>query len=597
MTPYPHRTPQAPDGVGADQDNRPAGRSATAVIEPTRRRLGEVLVEHGSLTHESLATALELQATRGGRLGEVLLAEGFVQPVDLVRALADQFGFEFADLRDTEIDQTLMESVPLPLVRRHRAIPLRDEEGTVVVAMVNPADIVALDDLRALLRRPLRPVMVDGSQLADVLTRVSSGDEQVRSSIRLAVAEAREDDDEGGLTTRVVQDDASDAPIIRFVDLMISRAVQERASDIHVEPTSTAMRIRFRIDGVLHESMHPPRALHAGILSRIKVMSGIDIAEKRVPQDGRVSLSIMDRSVDLRVATMPTVYGEAAVLRILRRDDGLARVSELQMRPDQLERLEAAYRRPWGLVLVTGPTGSGKTTTLYSILRELNEPSRNLMTVEDPVEYRLDGVKQVQVKPKVGLTFASALRAMLRADPDVILVGEIRDRETAITAAEASLTGHLVLASLHTNDASSAALRLIEMGVEPYLVVAGIRGVLAQRLARRLCPTCRVPHPLEREAATAAGMPDWAVCDDGPTVLHEPKGCAECSETGFHGRFAVTEFLDVSESIAHLILERAPSQQIARVAVQEGMLQLRDAGILRVLDGTTSLAELFRALG
>ncbi|MEZ5242222.1 MAG: ATPase, T2SS/T4P/T4SS family [Microthrixaceae bacterium] len=566
-------------------------------MQPPKRRLGEVLLEHGSLTPEALDNALELQSNRGGRLGEVLLAEGMVQAVDLVRALADQFGFEFADLRDTEIDQTLMESVPLPLARRHRAIPLREESGLVVVAMVNPADIVALDDLRALLRRPLRPVMVDGAQLAEVLTRVSSSDEQVRSSIRLAVAEAREDDDQDGLTTRIVQSDSADAPIIRFVDLMVSRAVQERASDIHVEPTSSALRIRFRIDGVLHESMHPPRALHAGILSRIKVMSGIDIAEKRIPQDGRVSLSIMDRSVDLRVATMPTVYGEAAVLRILRRDDGLSRVADLRMRPDQLARFEAAYRRPWGLVLVTGPTGSGKTTTLYSVLRELNEPTRNLMTVEDPVEYRLDGIKQVQVKSKVGLTFAAALRAMLRADPDVILVGEIRDRETAITAAEASLTGHLVLASLHTNDASSAALRLVEMGVEPYLVVAGIRGVLAQRLARRLCPTCRVPHPLGREAAAAAGLPEWAIAVDGPTVLHEPGGCAECSGTGFLGRFAVTEFLDVTESIAHLILERAPSQQIARVAMDEGMVQLRDAGVQRVLDGTTSLAELYRALG
>lgn len=555
------------------------------------------MVENGSLTPEALVEALRLQSIRGERLGEVLVAEGLVQPVDLVRALADQFGFDFADLRDTEIDQSLMEAVPLPLARRHRAIPLREEGDAVVVAMVNPADIVALDDLRALLRRPLRPVMVDGAQLANVLTRVSSSDEQVRSSIRLAVAEAREDDDQDALTTRVVQDDAGDAPIIRFVDLMVSRAVQERASDIHVEPTSNAMRIRFRIDGVLHESMHPPRSLHAGILSRIKVMSGIDIAEKRIPQDGRVSLSIMDRSIDLRVATVPTVYGEAAVMRILRRDDGLSRVADLQMRPDQLARLEGAYRRPWGLVLVTGPTGSGKTTTLYSVLRELNEPTRNLMTVEDPVEYRLDGIKQVQVKPKVGLTFAAALRAMLRADPDVILVGEIRDKETAITAAEASLTGHLVLASLHTNDASSAPLRLVEMGVEPYLVVAGIRGVLAQRLARRLCPACRVQRPFNRVDATAAGLPEWAIAADGPTMLFEPGGCAECSGTGYNGRFAVTEFLDVTETIAHLILERAPSQEIARVAVQEGMLQLRDAGVLRALDGTTSLAELYRALG
>ncbi len=476
-------------------------------------------------------------------------------------------------------------------------MPLRDDDGVAVVAMANPADIVALDDLRAVLRRPVRAVMVDSAQLADVLARFSSGDEQVRSSIRLAVAETRDDDSEEGLITRVLNDDSEDAPIIRFVDLIISRAVRERASDIHVEPTSSGLRIRFRIDGVLHDAMHPPRSLHAGILSRIKVMSGIDIAEKRIPQDGRVSLSIMERGVDLRVATIPTVYGEAVVLRILRRDDGVSRVSDLKMAPDQQSRFETAYRRLWGLVLVTGPTGSGKTTTLYSVLRELNDPSRNLMTVEDPVEYRLDGVKQVQVQPKVGLSFASALRSMLRADPDVILVGEIRDQETAITAAEASLTGHLVLASLHTNNASSAPLRLVEMGVEPYLVVAGIRGVLAQRLARRLCTTCRGARTFTATEASAAGIPQWAIPTNGSVTVGEPVGCADCTGTGFKGRFAITEYLDVSEEIAHLILERAPTQQVARVATEEGMLTMRDAGIHRVLDGTTSLAELYRSLG
>jgi type IV pilus assembly protein PilB len=308
-------------------------------------------------------------------------------------------------------------------------------------------------------------------------------------------------------------------------------------------------------------------------------------------------MTLGDRSVDLRVATVPTVHGEAAVMRILRSDDGPTRVADLGMEAAQLQRLQDCYRRPWGLLLVTGPTGSGKTTTLYSILRELNEPTRNLLTVEDPVEYRMDGVKQIQVRPQVGLTFAAALRSMLRADPDVVLVGEIRDRETAVTAVEASLTGHLVLASIHTNDAASTPLRLLEMGVEPYLVVAGLRGVLAQRLARLLCTACRRPLVLSAADASSAEVPAHLLAPDGTFATLAAGGCPACSGTGYRGRFAVCEFLGVSEAVSHLVLQRAPSQQLARVAHEEGMMTMRSAGMQHVADGTTSLAELLRSLG
>lgn len=562
---------------------------------PTRRLLGEVLVDHGVLSAEELERALELQGRRGGRLGEVLLAEQLIRPLELVRALALQYGLEFVDLDEVEVDRGLAEELPEGMARRHRMLPLRAEpDGTIVLGMVNPADVVALDDARAALRRPIRPVMVDSGQLADAIARTAAGDEQVRRVIRQAVADVGDD---GGAPSATLATGTSPAPIIRFVDLMIQRAVQERASDIHVDPEASAVRIRFRIDGVLHEVMHPPKSLLAGLISRIKVMAGLDIAEKRLPQDGRVSLVVGDRPLDLRVATVPTVHGEAAVLRLLRRDEGPTRVVDLGLPDDQFARLERCYRRPWGLLLVTGPTGSGKTTTLYSILRELNDPSRNLLTVEDPVEYRMDGVKQIQVRPQVGLTFANALRAMLRADPDIVLVGEIRDRETAVTAVEASLTGHLVLASIHTNDAASTPLRLLEMGVEPYLVTAGLRGVLAQRLARRLCEHCKRDAALDAEAGRRAGVPPVLLDVDGTFQAMDALGCPACGGTGYKGRFAICEFMDVDEHVAHLVLERAPSQRILQAAIEGGMVPMRDFGMQRVADGTTSLREVLRALG
>ena len=553
-------------------------------------------MERGAVTAQQLDQALARQKKGGGRLGEVLLDLGFVEPTDLLSALAVQFGMEFVDLEHVEVDRTLVQKVPEPLARRHRAVPIMDDGGVIVVAMANPGDVIALDDIRAIVRAPVRPVMGDPGQISDVISRSSQGDEQVQAAIRLAVADASDVEDESDL--RVVGGaESDDAPVVRFVDLMIGKAVQDRASDIHVESTGTSLRVRYRIDGVLHEVMHPPKSLHAGIVSRIKVMASIDIAEKRIPQDGRVSMVVSGRAIDLRVATVPTVYGEAVVMRILRRDDGLARLSELGMHSSQMERFSAAFARTWGIVLVTGPTGSGKTTTLYSALRELNDPSRNIMTVEDPVEYRMEGLKQLQVNQRAGLTFAAALRSMLRADPDVVLVGEIRDKETATIAVEASLTGHLVLASVHTNDASSTPLRLIEMGVEPYLVTAGLRGVLAQRLARRLCDKCAVPAPLGAREALGAGVPEHLIGADGFFPMMKAVGCAACSNTGYRGRFAINEYLEVTESIAQLILDRAPTREIERVSVAQGMFTLREDGMRKVAAGLTSLEDLLRCIG
>lgn len=565
-----------------------------------RRRLGEILVESGRLSEEQIERALTMQRGSGRRLGEVLLDEGLVQPIDLLRALAVQFELDFVDLDEVQMDPTLLAQIPDALARRHRSIPLYRDDDRVVVAMANPADVFAIDDLRTLLRSDIHPVMADSGQILDALGRTKQGDEHVQQAIRMALATATVDEEpQQAKVTRNADRAAAedDAPIVRFVDLLIARAVQERASDIHIEPTAADLRVRYRIDGVLHESLRPPRTLQAGILSRIKVMADIDIAERRLPQDGRVSLTVGGRPIDLRVATVPTVYGEAAVLRILRRDGDYTQLSDLGMLPEMQTEFERTYKVPWGAVFVTGPTGSGKTTTLYSVLRDINSPTRNLITVEDPVEYRLNGVKQVQVNNKAGLTFANALRNFLRADPDVILVGEIRDRETATIAIEASLTGHLVLSSLHTNDSVSTPMRLLEMGVEPFLVTSSLKGVLAQRLARRLCERCRVPVHLTPSEAEVAKVPAPLLAEDGTFSCYRAGGCPSCANSGYKGRFGIHEVLVVDDDLSKLILDRASTAVLAQSAVDKGMVTMRMDGLRKVALGWTSLEELLRVLG
>ncbi|MGE0877590.1 MAG: GspE/PulE family protein [Acidimicrobiia bacterium] len=562
-----------------------------------RPKLGEILTESGRIAPDDLQRVLSKQRN-GQRLGDALLEEGLIDPIDLLRALAKQFGLDFVDLDTISPDLSLVAQVPEAFARRHRAIPIVDEGDRIVVAMANPADVFALDDIRVILRRDVRPVMADPSLIMEIIERVGRGDSQVQEAMRRAMA------DSGGGEDSVVRavaaertGGADDAPIVQFVDLLIAKAVQDRASDIHIEPTGAGLRVRFRIDGVLVEAVHPPKNLQSGILSRIKVMADIDIGERRIPQDGRASMEVGGRTIDLRVATVPTVYGEAIVMRILHRGANRVGMDDLGFLPRQLEVFKTLYKRSWGALFVTGPTGSGKTTTLYGTLQELNQPDRNIITIEDPVEYRMDGIKQVQVNNKAGLTFAAALRSFLRADPDIILVGEIRDKETATIAVEASLTGHLVLSTLHTNDAASTPLRLLEMGVEPFLVTSAVHGVLAQRLARKLCERCREPVVMSAVDAEALHVP--ADLRDSMGGFHHFRsvGCSQCAGTGYRGRFAIHELLPVTEEISSLVLQRVSSEHIRRTAVEQGMITLHEDGMRKVAMGLTAPEELVRVIG
>ncbi len=568
----------------------------------TRRRIGEILVELELVTEGQIAAALDEQRASGSRLGDVLLKSGYVTPRDLVRALAVQFDLPFVDLDDHRIDPEVAQLIPQNLARRHRAIPVWREGQKVVVAMANPVDVLALDDIRARVGRQVEAVMAEGAQILSIVGGLGHSDSRVQETIQAAVVESSELAGPQPATGAGVQidEDGDKAPIVRFVDLLLAKAIQERASDIHVEPTSNDLRIRFRVDGVLHEAMSPPRSLQAGIVSRIKVMADIDIAERRVPQDGRLTVTANDEQHDIRVVTLPTIHGEAVVLRVLRSGQQSVGIGGLGFLPRQLDRYREAYQQPWGAILVTGPTGSGKSTTLYATLEELMDSTRNIITIEDPVEYRIDGVKQVQVNQRSGMTFARALRSFLRADPDIMLVGEIRDGETATIAVEASLTGHLVLSTLHTNNCASTPMRLIEMGVEPFLVASSVTAVLAQRLARQLCDRCSLARevPLDQlglDDATLAALP--ADLRQHDTIsAHQAVGCQSCGHSGYRGRFAIHEVMPVTEEVAELILGQARAEDVERVAIELGMETLRTDGLRKVAMGLTTIEELFRVI-
>ncbi len=553
--------------------------------------LGALLIDEGLLTEAQLDAALAEQSRSGKPLGRLLIEQGTISETELVRTLARQVGLEFVDLGDWTIDGSVASVVSESLARRYQAIPIGWEDGKLVVAMADPSNVFAVDDIRALAGAEVRSVVATASQILETIEQLYRVDGEVDELMQAATDEADEEADLSNLSEVV-----EDAPIVKFVNLLVNQAVNDRASDIHVEPTETDLRIRFRIDGVLHEVMRSPRSIQAGVISRLKVMADINIAERRVPQDGRITMKINGRGIDLRVATLPTVYGEKVVMRILDKSQAVLRLEDLGFLPEALARFATSYRKPYGTILVTGPTGSGKSTTLYATLNILNEPHRNIITVEDPVEYRLPGINQVQIHPKAGLTFPGALRSILRADPDIILVGEIRDKETAIIGIEAALTGHLVLSTLHTNDAASTPMRLVEMGVEPFLVTSALDAVVAQRLARKLCDKCREPYqPTEAELAAA----DWPMDDlhDGewPT-LHRAIGCTACGRTGYRGRFGVHEVMLLSEEIERLIIERRSTEDIQKMAITQGMVSLREDGLRKVGIGMTSLEEIFRVV-
>ena len=553
--------------------------------------VGTMLLEDGLLTEAELDGAIASQEESGLPLVSVLLDGGLVDEADLMKAVARRLGIEYVDLSEVTVDPAAAALVPENLRSRYAALPYAFDEGRLVVAMADPGNVLAIDDIRAVSGRDVAIVAATRVDIADAARRAMRFDDSVSDLADLALAdEDAEVEDVGTLEAA-----AEDAPVVKLMNTIIARAVNERASDIHVEPGERELRIRFRIDGVLHEVMTTSRSIANAVVSRIKIMADLDIAERRVPQDGRVSMRVGGRAIDLRVATLPSMYGEKVVMRILDKSAGVASLTDLGFLPYNLERYREAYEMPYGAILVTGPTGSGKTTTLYSTLDILNAPEVNIITVEDPVEYRLDGVTQVQVNRKAGLLFATALKSILRADPDIVLIGEIRDGETAAIAVEAALTGHLVLSTLHTNDAPSSINRLIDMGVEPFLVSSAIDGVLAQRLARLLCEKCKEAYTPEAGALERIGW-DPEDLADGPPVLYRPVGCRTCSNTGYRGRIAVNEVMPISEELQRMTVERRSSEDMRNVAIEQGMRTLRQDGLAKVALGITSIEEVLRVV-
>ena len=554
-------------------------------------QLGALLLQHGLITQADLDAALAANEKNGKPISRILIEMGRITESDLVRTLAQQVGLGFVDLEEITIDAAVTLLVPESLVRRYQAIPIQwDEKGRLVVTMADPSNVFAADDIRAMTGAEVVTVVSPPSQVQQLIDRVHRLDGEVDTMAQ----EAADEFGDGGVDASKIDDLIEDAPIVKFVNLVITQAVADRASDIHIEPTESDLRIRYRIDGVLHEAMRSPKAIQAGVTSRLKVMADINIAERRVPQDGRISVRVGGIEVDLRVATLPTVYGEKIVMRILDKSKALLTLDDQGFLPDVLSRYESSYTKPYGTIMVTGPTGSGKSTTLYATLNILNKVDRNIITVEDPVEYRLAGINQVQINTKAGLSFAAALRSILRCDPDIVLVGEIRDKETATIAIEAALTGHLVLTTLHTNDASSTPQRLVEMGVEPFLVTSALSSVLAQRLARRLCSHCTESYQPSEAELIEAGWPLESTTD-WPT-LSRPVGCGYCGKTGYKGRFALHEVMTITEEVERLIIERRSTEDVKKVAVMQGMVPLRQDGLRKVAAGMTSLEEVFRVV-
>ncbi len=554
------------------------------------KQLGDILLEDGLITNEQLSVAVDQHQNLGRSLGRVLVDQGILSETQLVAALAQQIGLRFIDLSDYPVDGSALARIPGSVCRQHMAIPIGFEDGRIVVAMSDPANVFAADDIRTISGYEVIPAVATRADVSAAIDRYYRADSDL-DDLTTALEDA---DDGGGDDLAGLKEVVEDAPIVKFVNLLITQAIQDRASDIHLEPTESDLRVRYRIDGVLHEIMRSPKSIQSGVISRLKIMADINIAERRIPQDGRLSVSAHGKKVDLRVATLPTVWGEKVVMRILDNSTARLDLADLGFTSANYERYSESFGKPYGMILVTGPTGSGKSTTLYSTLNILNRPEVNIITVEDPVEYRLPGINQIQTNVKAGLTFAASLRSILRSDPDIVLIGEIRDHETAQIAVEAALTGHLVLSTLHTNDAPSAITRLTEMGIEPFLVGSAVDAVLAQRLARRLCVKCKEAYLPTDETLTAARV-NWDLAAGMPT-LYRPIGCPSCSGTGYKGRLALHEVMMVNEEIERLAVEHAPATEITAAALRSGMVTLRNDGLNKVLQGVTSIDEILRVV-
>lgn len=558
-----------------------------------RKKIGEILMELDALAPDQLEDALEYQRKSGGLLGDILVKLKHVAPEQVAQALARQFDLPYmAEIPTGKLDTSLITAVPIGYAKHHMVLPLYREGNSFHVVTSNPLAQYAVGDLQVMVKS--RPVL-HVAEAGRVLDAINAAYDRATRSADSVIADIQDDD----FSTEIqnleeitdLLDDPNEAPIIRFVNSLLTQAVKDRASDIHIEPFERELSVRFRIDGVLYDIVKPSKRLQAAIISRVKIMSGLNIAEKRLPQDGRIRIKIAGRDIDIRTSTVPVTHGERVVMRLLDRSQTQLGLPELGLASFNLDAFRALLQKSHGIILVTGPTGSGKTTTLYAGLTEINSPELNILTVEDPVEYQLRGVGQMQVNPRIDLTFASGLRAFLRQDPDVIMVGEIRDGETAEIAIQASLTGHLVLSTLHTNDAPSAFTRLVDMGVEPFLVASSMLAVMAQRLLRVVCPYCRVPHvPTDGELKELGLLRESLL----GTHIYRSHGCPECLGTGYKGRSGIYELLIVDDDVRGLVMGGSDASTIRKKAMQNGMKTLREDGIRLVLEGRTTIEEVLR---
>ncbi len=544
-----------------------------------RKLLGEILIEHGLITPEQLQEALDVQANTKEKIGTILVHLGYLSEPNLMAVLEFQLGIPYVNIAKTPVEPQIAQLISENLALRYKIIPIGKRGSKLILAMVDPLNVFAIDDIRISTGNDITPVLAAETDIMMAIKQylgVKESFDKMMEDYGPEV-ETRSEEEE-------IDEIIEEGPIVKFVNSMIAQAVASRASDIHVEPQDREVVVRYRIDGILHKAMSSPRKTQAAILSRLKIMANMDIAEKRIPQDGRIPIKVEGKEIDLRVNSLPTVHGEKIVMRILDKSGSLRPIDALGMQPNMVETFRELIKQPYGMLLITGPTGSGKTTVLYSVLQELNDQETNIISVEDPVEYTLAGINQVNVNTKAGLTFASGLRAILRQDPDVVMVGEIRDPETVSIAIGAALTGHLVLSTLHTNSAAATITRMMDMGIEPFLISSSIIGVMAQRLVRKICPHCKEAYQISPALAKRLGVED-------DLTFYRGKGCRLCNNTGFQGRIPVQELLVYNQEIKDMVLARASTDEIERAAVLTGMQTLRMDGIAKARAGLTTLEE------
>jgi type IV pilus assembly protein PilB len=567
--------------------------------QPVSRRLGDLLVKEGLINQEQLQRALADQKGSNEKLGSILVRLDIINEDQLIDFLSKQYGIPSITLTQLDVDVEVVKLVPAQIARKYEVLPIKRAGNQLTLAMADPTNVFAVDDVGFMTNLQVVPVVASQGAIRKAIDRLyeaqTGGLAEVISEMDAAVGDVEvvEGEDENWAKADVfeLKESADEAPVVRLVNMILVDAIRRGASDIHLEPYEKVFRVRFRVDGVLHEIMTPPKRLEAALTSRVKIMSNLDIAERRLPQDGRIKLRYNQREIDFRISTLPTIFGEKTVMRILDKDALQLDLSLLGFDPWSLEQFNHAIHQPYGMILITGPTGSGKTTTLYSAIHTINSPDINIMTAEDPVEYNLKGVNQVQVNEGIGRTFAAALRSFLRQDPDVILVGETRDLETAQIGIRAALTGHLVLTTLHTNDCPSTVARLLDMGIPPFLVSSALTLILAQRLGRKVCKDCKQPYEADEQSLVPYGHVPQGL---GKVQLFKGKGCQVCSFTGMKGRVAIYEVMPINEQIREMILRNAPNAEIREAALTVGMKTLRQNALQKVLDGVTTIEEVLR---